>query len=189
MFQDLKKRALSIAALTVFSASPALADTALIDINNDAFSFEYDVTNLSEQLNFSAGVLHHKDDGQLYSIGANVEGPAIQNSEFYGSLGLKAYYADLDSGVKGSAIGIGGFLNYSIYEVEGLSVQVDAYYAPSVLSFSDIDNLIDFSAKVLYRVIENGSVYLGYRKANIDIEDAGDDDLDKGFHVGLAISF
>lgn len=187
MSLKLKRSTFFLAVASVLSCNAALADTASIDINDDAFSFEYKATNASSNLDISAGLLHHKDDGQLYALGAHVEGQSLQNSNISGSLGAKAYWADLDNGGDGVAVGLGGFANFLVPNVDGLSFQIDAYYAPSVLSFNDIEHLIDFEAKAMYRVLDNGSVYLGYRKANIDLEDVGDADLDEGFHIGITL--
>ncbi|MCG8670471.1 MAG: YfaZ family protein [Pseudomonadales bacterium] len=175
-----------VAAISVSTANIAFADTFSADINNDAFKFQYNATNTGSNLDLNASILHHDDDGEIYAVGAQVEGQSLQQANATGSLGAKLYYIDLD-GADGFAIGLGGLVNIAIPQVEGFSIQAEAYYAPSVLSFNDVEHHIDFGAKAKYRVLDNGSVYLGYRKANIDIENAGDGDLDEGIHVGIEL--
>lgn len=180
-------RRMGFAAALVFSGSLAHADSFSADINNDAFKFEYKATNTSSNLDLNASALVHDDDGEIYAVGAQVEGRSLQQSNIEGALGGKLYYIDLEGDADGSAIGLGGFLKISIEQVPALSIQLEAYYSPRVLSFHDIEHHTDFAAKVLYRVLHNGSVYLGYRKANVDIEDAGDGDVDEGLHIGMQL--
>lgn len=182
----LKRKAL-VAALGMMATGMAQADTFSADINDDAFKFEYKATNTSSNLDFNASALVHDDDGEIYAVGAQVEGRSLQQSNIEGSLGGKLYYIDLEGDADGTAIGLGGMVKIGIPRVQGLNLQFEAYYAPQVLSFNDIEHNTDVSAKVKYRVLDNGSVYLGYRKANVDIEDVGDGDLDEGFHIGMEL--
>ncbi|MCG8313618.1 MAG: YfaZ family protein [Pseudomonadales bacterium] len=162
------------------------ADTFSGDINDDAFKFQYTAANASSNLDLNASILYHDDNGEIYAVGGNVAGQSLHKANVHGSLGGKLYYLDLD-GADGAAIGLGGQVNILIPKVHGLSFQVEAYYAPSVLSTGDIEHHIDFTGKAKYRVLDNGSVYLGYRKAHVDIENAGDGDVDEGFHVGMEL--
>ncbi len=181
------RNALLISFLGLTAINTTYADNFNADINDDAVKFQYNATNTSSNLDFSLAVLHHDEDGEIYNIGIQVEGRSLQQSNIFGSLGTKLYYIDLDGNADGAAIGLGGNLQVGIPNVEGLSIEAEAYYAPRVLAFNDIEHHLDFSAKIKYRVLENGSVYVGYRKANVDIEDASDGDLDDGFHIGIAL--
>lgn len=174
-------------AAIVASAGLARADTFSADINNDAVKFEYKATNTSSNLDLNASALVHDDDGEIYAFGAQVEGRSLQQSNIEGALGGKLYYIDLEGDADGAAIGLGGSVKIGIEQVPSLSVQLEAYYSPSVLSFNDIEHHTDFAAKALYRVLHNGSLYIGYRKSNVNIEDAGDGDLDEGFHIGMQL--
>ena len=178
---------MGLATALVLSAGLAHADSFSADINNDAFKFEYKATNTSSNLDLNASALVHDDDGEIYAVGAQVEGRSLQQSNIEGALGGKLYYIDLEGDADGTAFGLGGFLKIGIPQIPALSVQLEAYYSPRVLSFNDIEHHTDFNAKALYRVLDNGSVYLGYRKAHIDLEDAGDGDLDEGFHFGMQL--
>lgn len=171
---------------TLTAPSIAFADTFSGDINDDAFKFQYTAANASSNLDLNASILYHDDNGQIYTVGGNVTGQSLHKANVHGSLGGKLYYLDLD-GYDGVAIGLGGQANILIPKVHGLSFQIEAYYAPSVLSTGDIEHHIDFTGKAKYRVLDNGSVYLGYRKAHVDIENAGDGDVDEGFHIGLEL--
>lgn len=181
------RNAVVFAAISFSAISNANADSFSADINDDAVKFQYNATNTGSNLDFNASILHHDDDGEIYSAGAQVEGRSLQQSNISGSLGGKVYYIDLEGDADGVAVGLGGFVNIGIPQIEGLNIQAELYYAPSVLSFNDIEHHVDFSTKAKYRILENGSVYLGYRRANVDIKDYGDGDLDKGFHIGIEL--
>jgi hypothetical protein len=173
----------------VFGASaPLLADALRADVNDDTFKFEYDTTSANAQLDWNASVLVHDDNGEIYALGANVAGQSVQRSNINGALGLRMYYIDLEADFDGLAIGIGGAISVAVPQVEGLEAQFEAYFAPGVLAFNDLERHVDISIRALYRVITNGSVYLGYRKANVDFEGIPSGDVDDGLHVGIHLS-
>ncbi len=182
----LNRKAL-VAALGLMAAGTANADSLSADINDDAFKFEYKATNTSSNLDLNASALVHDDDGEIYAVGAQVEGRSLQQSNIEGALGGKFYYINLEGDANGTAIGLGGSVKIGIPQVPALAIHVEGYYAPQVLSFNDVEHNTDIGVKAMYRILDNGSVYLGYRKANVDIEDAGDGDLDEGFHIGMQL--
>ena len=105
-------------------------------------------------------------------------------------IGARGYYIDAKlRDAKGTALALGGFLNYEIPTVPNLSVRADAYYAPDVLSFDEIQRYSDLSARVQYRIIEQAWVYLGYRRADVNPDRGHSQKIDEGGYVGLMLWF
>ena len=136
---------------------------------------------------FSAGILHHQDDGNLVTFGLNAVDVRHKGSPFKIGVGgkLYAYFHDKsDSG----ALAVGGFVRYTPPALAGLGFAGHVYYAPGVLSFHTTDNLVDLGLRVEYRLLPTALVYLGYR-----FVEASDDDVDleitKAGHLGLRINF
>jgi len=170
-----------------FSTTAAWADSFLVDVNDDAFKFEFKAAGSGAELGWNISVLAHDDVGEVYALGAQVAGQSLQKANIHGALGVRFYYVDLEADLDGSALGIGGALTVAVPEVEALSFQFEGYVAPSVLSFGDLERNVDISCRALYRVLTNGSVYLGYRKANVDFDVVGSGDVDEGLHVGIRL--
>lgn len=177
----------TVATIGMVFSGYATADTISADINDDAVKLEYKATNTSSNLDVNGSVLLHDEDGEIYSLGAMVEGRSLHQSNIAGSLGGKLYLIDLEGDADGFALGLGGEVRIQVPNVNGLTLQAELYYAPQVLSFDDIQRHVDFTTKAKYRILDNGSVYLGYRKANIDVDDYGSGDLDEGIHIGIEL--
>src|SRR5690606_38648760 len=105
-------------------------------------------------------------------------------------IGARYYFIDADLiDQDGTALGVGGFLNWDVPSVPNLSLRSDLYYAPKVLSFGEIEKFVDFSARVQYRIIEQAWVHAGYRIAEAGPEEGPDQDIDEGLFFGLMIWF
>lgn len=185
-----RKTCLGAAVACTLGAGAAWADDFSADINDDAFKFAYKTSGADAQLSWNTSVLVHDEDGEIYSLGAQVVGQSLQRSNVDGALGIRGYYVDLDNSLDGTAVGLGGALTFSVPQVQPLSIQLEGYFAPSVLAFGDLDRNVDISIRALYRILTNGSVYLGYRKANVEIETdfaSADVDVDESLHLGIQL--
>lgn len=183
----LRNAALGAALAGGLGASVAVADNFSADVSDDAFKFAYETTGVESELSWNAAALVHDDSGEIYSVGAQVVGQSLQKSNIQGALGVRFYYVDLESDLDGSALGLGGAMTVALPEVDALSLQFEAYFAPGVLCFGDLERNVDVSIRALYRVLTNGSVYLGYRKASVDFG-FGSGDVDDGLHIGMQLN-
>ena len=159
-----------------------------LDINDETVHVAFASQPSRKDLNLSASLLHHEDDGDVYSIGAFVQSPINNRQDLHGALGGRLYYMDAD-GPDGYGLGLGGEIGFKIPQIPDLSLHAELYYAPKVLTFNDVDRFIDTSIRIKYRVLEQGSIYLGYRKQEVDIEHGGKVDIDKGGHIGISLQF
>ena len=69
----------------------------------------------------------------------------------------------------GHAISVGGL--YSINIVHNISLSLSGYYAPKVLSYSDVEGYSQFDTRINYEVIPNFKIYTGYNKIKFAYED------------------
>ncbi|HVK99805.1 MAG TPA: YfaZ family outer membrane protein [Dongiaceae bacterium] len=171
-------------------AGVAQAHTVDLGINNDAVSLEYNNQIPKSELNLGVGGLHSKENGDAYYASLFVADNVNKESGLLAGLGTRFYYLDADEGsTEGTGLALGGFLNWDVPSVPNLSLRGDFYYAPDVLTFDDVENFGDVSARVQYRVIEQAWLYVGYRRLMLEDELSHDFNLEEGAFVGMLLWF
>jgi len=70
-----------------------------------------------------------------------------------------------------------------------ISLHAAAYYAPSVLSFGNVDGQYELDSKVQYRVTPNMAFYVGYRKIAYEYDNARDFTFEDGVYIGGKFRF
>ncbi|OUS39902.1 hypothetical protein A9R00_08750 [Oleispira antarctica] len=168
----------------------ALAGGSLdISLSSDAARFEYDAAKVGSGLHVSASLQHHETEGDLMSAGMHVVDMREPDSPLYLGVGGKVfgYVADDYDGI---ALGLGGFFRYNIPKTKGVSLAGYAYYAPSVVSFGDTENLIDSDIRIQYALLPTARVYMGYRYSQVNVDGTSKDvTLEQGMHLGLKVDF
>lgn len=183
-----KTTATCMLALPVFSYQSFAAELA-IDVNNDAFYSEFISETNAKDFNASGTLFHHKDHGTTFALGGHVQSALRDNRHITGTLGAKAYYADLDNGSEGAVVGLGGSVDALVSQANNISIEGAFYYVPDVLAFQDYSGAREFWLKAKLKLLENGSAYLGYRNFRLEVEDAGHFDFEKGAMVGIELNF
>lgn len=179
-----------LAACAVAASTGVYAHTLDLNLNNDAVALDYNTQIDKSELNVGAGLLHNQDTGDVFYGSFFVADNVNKQSGLLAGIGGRAYFIDADrTRESGTAVGIGGFLNWEIPSVTNLSVRSDLYYAPDVLSFDEIDGYVDFSARLQYRVIEQAWLYIGYRNTEAKTQSPGKAKIDEGGHLGVMIWF
>ncbi len=171
-----------------FCTENALAATLGAEINNETFRLNFKNLDRSNQSVVSAGILYHEEDGKLYHLGLTVESQVQGSQNLYGALGGKYFYVDLEHSQDGNALGLGGHVRFRLPNAKAFNLLTEAYYSPSVLSFNDISHVLDTSVALEYQMLQRGSVYIGYRKVRINLENGSKGNLDEGAFFGLRIS-
>ena len=102
-------------------------------------------------------------------------------------LGARLFWLDSeDEHVYGVALG--GGVKATI--VDKLSASGEAYYAPDVITGGDSENILDLSTQLNYQLIENGTVFVGYRFYEVDTENRfHEDEVYDDPYVGVKFSF
>ena len=185
-------KALALICSSVFLAASMNASAGGsidLSLSNDSARFEYDATKVGSGLHVSASIMHHEDDGDLASLGLHVVDLREPNSPLYIGVGGRIFgYVSGD--YDGGALGVGGFARYNIPGVIGLSIAGYGYYAPSVVSFGDTENLLDSDIRIQYALLPTARIYTGYRYSEVGIEQTKDEIvLEQGVHFGLKVDF
>lgn len=170
-------------------ASTAQAAQLDFDLSDKAARIDYrfDVTDTG--LKADVGLLHHKDDGDLLYAGIVLVGDAAQAEEaFTAGLGLRVAALDANAAGDGAALAIGGFLRYVFPDYNRFALGGDAYIAPSVTSFGDVERYYEVSLRGEYRLTKNAGLYVGAREVKGDFG-TGYATIDDGLYVGISLEF
>lgn len=191
MFRFIKNTAL-ILSVVAMTLSVAQAGGAVdLSLSNKAFRAAYGATMSQSGVHFDAAWLHHEDDGDMAELGFHVVEARPSSRNVYIGVGAKLHLAHLDRMDKDTgAVGVGGFFRYGLPVNPDVGIAGYIYYAPSVLSFSETENMINSDLRLQYSVIPSARVYAGYRYVGIRLEDGSKrHKLGNGFHLGLTIDF
>ncbi|CAH0990584.1 hypothetical protein SIN8267_00678 [Sinobacterium norvegicum] len=152
-----------------------------INISEHAAQFKYG--SESDTMAWDGSWLYEEDNGSVFSGGLYAKG---QEGMFSAKLGGRVFYADLDNGDGyGMALGGTGALHFT----HQFRVEAGLHYAPSILSFSDIEGMTDAEIRAVFQVVPNASVSVGYRDASAKVEKYGREEIFKGFFFGMNMSF
>lgn len=126
--------------------------------------------------------------GQILAAG-NIQGTS---RAFNLAIGAKAYAGKFDElpEDKLGAVGLGGKFSYVIPNSTPMAAYFEAYLAPSITSFGDIDGLFEWNIGFELEVAPSAKVYIGYREIEAELAISNIDyDLDDAVHVGINFTF
>lgn len=186
-----KTHGLPVALVMLLAASSATAAEIDLNANNDAARLTFAWTTNNSELRFDTGWLHSEDRGDVLHLGMHlVDDASTGQNPIRGGLGGKIFYTDSDRlDDDGAALGLGGFLSYTLPRANRIVLSGHAYYAPDVLSFGGSDGYQEIEARVSYNVLREADIYLGARYSRADFGRRGDDTIDNGLHVGIQLRF
>ena len=180
----------SIALATVL-ASPAVMAGGSLDISlaDDSARIGWDATRLSTGLHLNVALLHETDEGDMLNAGVHVVDVRNRQSDLYIGAGANLYgFANDDH--DGGAVGVGGFFRYNFPANRSFGVTGHAYYAPPVVSFGEIQNMVDADLRLQYNLIPSAHLYTGFRMTSLQLEERdGRFKLGEGLHFGLRLDF
>lgn len=102
------------------------------------------------------------------------------------SLGARLFFLDAESEDGfGAALGIGG----QTLLADKFSVSGQVYYSPEIITGGDFESTLDLEIRVNYQLIENGSLYVGYRSFEVDSEKFGSFDIYEDPYIGIKFTF
>jgi hypothetical protein len=182
-----------LAFLGLLACSPlALAANELdLNVTNKAVRVTIG-SELTNNMLIDGSLYYHEDRGNIFGAGFHVTGAATGGRNPL-QAGLGGRLLRIDSKVRGRgdgfAVPLGGFVNYTLPEYDRFVVGGSLYYAPDVLSFSDVTKYWEYNAWAGYMVLRQGLVYLGLRSIKADFEDSPRVTFDTGIHFGLRLRF
>ena len=181
-------------------ALPALALVLGLAPDAQAAQFDFDLSDKSVRMNYrfqltdtglqgDAGLLHHKDDGDLAHFGIILIGDAVDSAEpFTAGLGLRAIVIDANLAGDGAGVAIGGMARYVFPDFNRFAIGGDAYIAPSVTSFGNMHRYLEYSLRGEYRITKAAGIYVGAREVKGDFG-TGYASIDDDLYVGITLEF
>lgn len=174
------------------------SNVAQINVNNDTLevggelylSNSYNVNNSSNYY-FTINYLGTEADTneasqKLLSAGLKVLNPFTDDNGISLGLGIKSVYTNQLSKTF-FALPLAAYIKYEVNEM--IYVDLEASYAPKVLSFSDADNYRDTKIKVNYKVLEDGYAFIGARDITTKYELTGKVNYDTSAFIGYEVKF
>ena len=166
-----------------FAAASTFATELDLGVNDDVVSAQV-TADLNSRLNASVGYLYSDDAGQLLQGALHMKHDAGRHHFEFGAQ-MSTVWADHSP--NGTVIGLGG--RYALDLGSNLSFHAAGYYAPSVLSFNDIDGFYQLETKLQYDLNQDMGFYLGYRNIRFEYDNARDATFENGLFLGANIRF
>ncbi|MFT2099186.1 YfaZ family outer membrane protein [Marinomonas sp. 2405UD66-6] len=167
------------------------ASTAGVSLTNETIKGDVNLDMGSFGVN--AGVTN---DTETNSSSAHV-GLTVQDSGGNGPLEtglgvrLNVIDADLndDDNEFSVALSLGGWYRYTLQQANRLSIYGSLYYAPEVLSFSNLNHTYTYDFRLEYLTMRNARAYISYANTVIIYDDETRKEINKGFSVGATVDF
>jgi len=188
-----------IAGMVISSSIASAANIAQINVNNNTLGLkaEYginEIYNLSNDAKYylTLEYLSSEDAGatestdRIVNFGLKIMNPYINDYGVSFGMGINTVWVNNYSKTF-MATPLSVFADYSINE--DLSIDATLSYAPKILSYSSADNYSEVTAKLNYKVIDNGYAYLGYRDIETKYEDGAKVKFDNSLFFGYKIQF
>ncbi|RMG53689.1 MAG: hypothetical protein D6717_10885 [Gammaproteobacteria bacterium] len=138
----------------------------------------------------SFGGFHNDNGDNQLDIGLSVEGAPSSDQPFSFGLGIRGYFAFLDTPNENvQALALGGVGRFHIPAKMPMALAGRLYYAPDITSFGKADSLLDWGVDYEIEVMPSATGYVGYRKETIGLSGLPDHDLEDRFHVGVRLVF
>lgn len=191
---EIKIKALCLIFAFIFFSSTlrAQAKSVDVDLSDDSVWFQYNQMLIGEKFSnaeLSGSFMYNTSDSRLFTVGLEmVEEVTFMTTWFDVGVGGKLFFGNVDDN-DFLNLGLGGRLRYVIPKIKQVSIGANAYYAPEIVSFFDSKGLWKVGFQINYNILEQSSVYFGYRAIKTDLNKKKDVTIDKGVYLGLQISF
>jgi len=185
----IKKIIISIGV--IFSTSAALAGGAVdFALSNKSVRVEHDAVLVGTGAHFSTGVLYNEaNQNWVLSAGFNAVDATMANKELIGGVGFKAMLLSSEVSDFSVGAGVGGFLRWQPDFMNGLGLEGQTYFAPSILSFGDLTSAYEAVGRITYKVLPQARVFVGYHEVTGNYEVESNVKVDSTFHLGFRMTY
>ncbi|GIU09592.1 YfaZ family outer membrane protein [Shewanella morhuae] len=149
-----------------------------LGLNNDVVYTELEL-QLSKDTNAVLNYIYGDESGHIAQGAMHM---THDSGVHHVEVGAQLSQLWADYAPNGSALSVGG--RYVLTMGPKISLHAAAYYAPSVLSFGNVDGHYELDSKVQYRVTPNMALYVGYRKIAFEYDHARDFTFEDGVYIG-----
>jgi len=182
--------------MALFISPWAYADLLDIQLSNNSARFSYAAEVFGGEFgptDLEIGSYFNEDNDNVTHVGLLVRNDTLDNPLII-SIGSRFYYADVgnqpgQAPADASVLTIGGELLYVPDTFAGFGIGVYYFVAPSVTTFQDADGFTEYGGTINYAITEQASFYIGYRKIEVEIENASDIEVESSFIYGLRMRF
>lgn len=185
------RKLVSILILSAFTVPAVHAASLELTLNDDVAQFL--ITSPGDRwgmdnTQLGAGILFNENDdvlGTLRLMSTNRVSPSLR----FG-VGVQGYLGELDKvDETASSIAVGGNVGLSLASQIPLSLVLEGWIAPNILSFGDTEKTKEWSARIEAAISRQAAVFVGYRKLEIEVENRGDYELDDSANFGVRLTF
>lgn len=172
----------------------ALAQGSGLDVNvsNHSVRAAYDTELTFSGLDLSFEGMHNTDYGTLAGAGLGLRANANPSgSPVTVVIGAKALWIDPDySGISsGQVLALGGGVTFPLPTYNRIVFGGYLYWAPKITSFGNAKRFLEEEVRGGYRLLPNGTVYLGYRHVTAAFTNTDNLLIDNGFNLGFELRF
>lgn len=190
----MNRRGWIVAVMMSLAPLAAWAQGSGLDVNisNHSLRAAYDTELTLSGLDLSFEGLHNTDNGDFADVGLGLRANANPGgSPVYATIGVKALWINPDySGVsQGTALALGGGIDAVLPQYNRIVFGGYFYWAPNVTSFGQTRRFLEEEVRAGYRVLPNGTVYLGYRHVTSRFHNTDSLVLDNGINLGFSLRF
>ena len=137
------------------------------------------------------GFFYNEESDYVFSMSLMQMRQASEENPLTFGVGVKGYLGSLDEvNADMLAFAIGGEVRYTIPGTMPMSIYFNGHYAPEITSFSDAEEIIDYSLGFQIEALPQTVAFVGVRRLEIDVEDEGSYDADDtNLHLGVRLTF
>lgn len=190
------RQLLATIVLLISSVSSLQAGNLNIQLGSESGRFLYASEAFAGRfgpVDMEFALFFNDEEDYLGHIGLLVRNDTMDNP-FVISVGTRLYYGDvgnaptqIDATIGG--IAIGGEVLFIPDNLGGLGFGVHYFYVPSIVAFSDADDITEYGVRVEYAITQQASIYVGYQKIESDLENGTELEIDDNAHVGISLRF
>lgn len=138
----------------------------------------------------SVGLFYSDDKDYMGTLGLHAAGTPAGGHPVTFGLGGRVYVGSIDRPDQNfQAIALGGSARLTIPANMPMAVVGEIHYAPSVTSFSDADELLDWGFRYELEVTPGVSGFVGYRRLTLDLDRDSKYKVDDRVHFGVRFAF
>lgn len=176
-------------ALTICLSGAMSANTLANEIEaalgSDHVDFRF-TSDFEQDFSGRLALMHSEEEDIDSNVVSYTFATRGQREGFDIALGGRVFWADVESeDALGLALGFG--VSYEL--APKFKAGVEAYYSPDILTSGDLDSSLDLEFRASYQVIDNGAVFLGFRKLEAEDDNGNDFDIVDGAVLGMRLSF
>lgn len=174
----------------VLSFSTVHASTIGVALTNETIQGDANIN--MDTFGIDVGAAHDTDEKASSGyLGLSVQDSEGESGPLEIGIGVRLYAIDanrIDDSLS-AALSLGGWYRYTLPEANRISIYASLYYAPKVLSFSNLDHMHNTDIRLEYMTMRNARAFIRYGNTVGVYNDNSRTEINKGFSVGATVSF